>query len=435
MNQLPKNAKFYIFSIIVLAVFFSFFLVSNYPMPNIYILLLFIFLSFLTESLTVRFSNEAAVSVSFAVFFSAIVILGPLGAVISSSLGIMLRYVKIADNRTSHILNTSIYKTLFNGAMVTLCVGISSIIFYSFYVYIADPFFYNNMFALSATIFAYLIINTVIITGLFTLLRKKNFFSLFLNKFLWAVPNLLVIAILGVFISLLYLHYGVLIMLLFFAPLLFARHSFQQYIDLKSYYMQTMTALANAVEAKDKYTKGHSERVSFLAEEFGKYMHCSPKRISILKKAGLLHDIGKIGIADSILNKSGSLTDKEMSAIKNHPELGVKILKDINFLKGVQEAILHHHERYDGTGYPHGLSGEQIPLNAAILTVVDAYDAMTSDRAYRDALSTQEAINTLKSETGQFNPKISMKFAEMLLTTKNEKIINLKNADPIECPI
>ena len=427
MNQLPTSAKLYIISIIVLAVFFSFFLAINFTMPNIYLLLLFVLLSFLTESLTIRFSNEAAVSISFATVFSAILILGPLGAVISSSLGIMLRYVKTPDGALRHIFNTPIYKIFFNGSMLIIYVGISSIVYYSFDVRVADPLFYNNFFALFSTIATYLLVNTIIITGLFTLLQKKSFFTLFFSKFLWAIPNLLVIAILGVFISLLYLNYGVLIMLFFFAPLLFARHSFQLYVDLKNYYMQTMAALANAVEAKDKYTMGHSERVSFLAEEFGKYIKLKPKQINILRKAGLLHDIGKIGIDDSILNKPAKLTNNEMLSIKDHPELGVKILKDVNFLKGVHEAILHHHERYDGTGYPHGLSGKQIPFNAAILTVVDAYDAMTSDRAYRSALPFQEAIDTLKQEAGiQFHPYISEKFVEMITTTTDERIINFK---------
>lgn len=427
MNQLPTSAKLYIISIIVLAVFFSFFLAINFTMPNIYLLLLFVLLSFLTESLTIRFSNEAAVSISFATVFSAILILGPLGAVISSSLGIMLRYVKTPDGALRHIFNTPIYKILFNGSMLIIYVGISSIVYYSFDVRVADPLFYNNFFALFSTIATYLLVNTIIITGLFTLLQKKSFFTLFFSKFLWAIPNLLVIAILGVFISLLYLNYGVLIMLLFFTPLLFARHSFQLYVDLKNYYMQTMAALANAVEAKDKYTKGHSERVSFLAEEFGKYIKLKPKQINILRKAGLLHDIGKIGIDNSILNKPAKLTNNEMLSIKEHPELGVKILKDVNFLKGVHEAILHHHERYDGTGYPHRLSGKQIPFNAAILTVIDSYDAMTSDRAYRSALPFQEAINILKQEAGiQFHPYISEKFVEMITTTTDERIINFK---------
>lgn len=436
MNQLPKNAKLYLITVIITAVFFSFFLANNYPMPNTYVLLLFVFLSFLTESLTIRFTNEASVSISFAVFFSSIIILGPLGATISAALGIMFRYVKTSDGASRHVLNTPLYKILFNGSMAALSVGISAVIYYSFDVQIADPHFYNNFLAIFCVILTCLVVNTTLVTGLFAFLQKNPFLSLFISNFIWTVPNLLIISILGIFLSILYLNYGVSIMLLFFAPLIFARHSFQLYIDIKNYYMQTMTALANAVEANDKYTKGHSERVSFLAEEFGKHTNMKSADISVLKKAGLLHDIGKIGISDSILNKPAKLTNEEMLAIKDHPELGVKILKDVNFLKGVHEAILHHHERYDGAGYPHGLVGGQIPLNAAVLTVVDAYDAMTSDRAYRDALTTQEAINTLKQEAGrQFHPLIAEEFAEMITTTKNEEIVNLKQANNVSPPL
>ncbi len=170
-------------------------------------------------------------------------------------------------------------------------------------------------------------------------------------------------------------------------------------------YKGTMQALAAVIDAKDPYTRGHSQRVVEYALPGGVSLSLSQKELEVLEYAGILHDIGKIGIADSILSKPGKLTTEEYCAFLEHPVIGAKIIDGIPFLNPVKGLVLHHHERYDGTGYPDGLKGDDIPMGARILAVADTFDSITTDRPYRAALSTEHAIRELRRCSGnQFCP-------------------------------
>jgi len=178
-------------------------------------------------------------------------------------------------------------------------------------------------------------------------------------------------------------------------------------LEARSRALSIIYALAATVDAKDHYTYGHSRKVSDYAVAMGEAMGLSQDRIDIIRAAGLLHDIGKVGIPDSILNKKGTLNDEEWGLIKDHPKLGVEILRHVIDLVNCLPVILHHHERYDGTGYPAGLKGDNIPLEARILAVADAFDAITSPRPYREQLSSQQAFDELRRCIGtQFDPKV-----------------------------
>lgn len=182
-------------------------------------------------------------------------------------------------------------------------------------------------------------------------------------------------------------------------------------------YYETIRSLAQALEARDSYTKGHSERVTRYALVMADKMGLDDRERKILHYAGLLHDIGKIGISDTILHKRNELSRDEWAAIRNHPLFGDTILGPIRFLSDAQEIVLHHHERYDGSGYPDGLSKEQIPLQARIIAVADAFDAMTSDRPYRKALDRKVAMDEISSGAGkQFDPEVVRAFLEIMET-------------------
>jgi putative nucleotidyltransferase with HDIG domain len=179
------------------------------------------------------------------------------------------------------------------------------------------------------------------------------------------------------------------------------------YDDIDRSYLQTVGALANAIEAKDPYTKGHSERVADLSIKMADALGLSAQEKEHLNFAALLHDVGKIGINRDILWKHCSLDECEEDEMRSHPDKGVQILAPINFLKPALSSIRHHHEQFDGSGYPLGLKGGEIPLKARILSVADAWDAMRSDRPYRAALSVEEAKNEVLRYSGiQFDPKI-----------------------------
>jgi len=195
------------------------------------------------------------------------------------------------------------------------------------------------------------------------------------------------------------------------------------YKRFKSNYFSTIQSLVNALEASDKFTKGHSERVRFLSLELGRHIGLDFKELEILEQASILHDIGKIGIESFILQKQGKLTPNEYSMIKAHPLIGEEILGPIDNLTEVRQIIIQHHERYDGKGYPYGLKGDELSLKAKILSVVDTFDAMMSDRPYRKALSLQKIKQEVITHSGtQFDPSIVEAFIE-LLDLKGEYVL------------
>jgi len=174
---------------------------------------------------------------------------------------------------------------------------------------------------------------------------------------------------------------------------------------LRSGYFETLTSMAAALEARDAYTHGHSERVATYAVVLAREMGLREEQVTFIRDAAVLHDLGKIGIREDILNKPGRLTPQEFAHIQTHPEVGAGILGKMEACRHLIPAVLHHHERFDGKGYPHGLSGLDIPLEARILSVADCYDAMTSERPYRQARPEEEAVGIIRSLGGtQLDP-------------------------------
>jgi HD-GYP domain-containing protein (c-di-GMP phosphodiesterase class II) len=163
----------------------------------------------------------------------------------------------------------------------------------------------------------------------------------------------------------------------------------------------SLLGLANAVEAKDVYTRGHSERVAALARRIALGAGVPPRIADTIAQAGLLHDLGKIGIPESVLRKAGPLSEDEWAVMRRHPIVGAQILAPLEFFAEGAVIVRHHHERYDGSGYPDGLHGETIPIGSRIVGVADVYDALTSDRPYRGRLSRAEAGRLLEAEAGR----------------------------------
>ncbi|MBQ8476540.1 response regulator [bacterium] len=185
--------------------------------------------------------------------------------------------------------------------------------------------------------------------------------------------------------------------------------------DLKELFSGTVKAIIEALDAKDSFTLGRSRRVAFYALKIVNKMALTPAESSKIELAGLLHDIGMIGVAEEILNKSQKLTDEEFEKIKMHVQYSVKILEDIKQLYEITEIIKYHHEYYNGCGYPYGLKGEEIPLGSRIIAIADAYDSMVSKRAYRNNLTSEQAIEILQQGAGkQFDPNLVQIFINIL---------------------
>ena len=184
--------------------------------------------------------------------------------------------------------------------------------------------------------------------------------------------------------------------------------------------MSIIRSFADAIGARDSYTKAHSECVAELMLELAQYMRLEQYKVGRVYLSGLVHDIGKIGIPEHILNKPGRLTHEEYTIIQEHPNIGANILDNIKGFEDIAGAVRYHHERYDGNGYPNRLCGEEIPLYSRMLAVCDTFDAMTSARCYRRPFSEQEAIKEIRRCSGsQFDPVISEAFIEMLYYRDN----------------
>jgi len=189
----------------------------------------------------------------------------------------------------------------------------------------------------------------------------------------------------------------------------------RMYRDLKESFLSTVKSLAQALEAKDAYTRGHSERVTTYAVRLATRLRMPEEEVEMLQRLGMLHDVGKIALDRQILNKPGKLSNDDMEMVHQHPIWGESIIRPLKLKKREMAIVRHHHERYDGRGYPDGLAGQAIPLPARVISVADAFDAMTSDRPYRNAMGLRDALAELEAGAGsQFDPVMVEAFMAMV---------------------
>jgi putative nucleotidyltransferase with HDIG domain len=208
----------------------------------------------------------------------------------------------------------------------------------------------------------------------------------------------------------------------------------EKHAELRLAYISTVRAMAEAIEAKDPYTRGHSERVGVYASRIARQLRCEPDFIERIYLAGLLHDVGKIGIPDAIITKPGKLTEEEYREIQRHPEIGARILEPVSFLSDVVDCVRHHHEWYDGSdrGYPDQLSGDKIPFPSRIILVADTVEAMTADRPYRQGLPLGRVIDEVRNFSGtQFDPTVADAFL-VLIEREGEDFLEQANKFDIE---
>lgn len=410
-----KSVKIYTAIIII-----AFFLVSAlnfkilFKIDNYQEVIVFVLAVVFSELLSIEASTVSNISFSFAVYFTILILFPPIQAGFIVAFGVFFAVYE-EEKKYRHILNSSIYKRLFNAASYFFTVYLSSLFFnYADSIDILRLGRFG-IIALATTILLYLFINSSIFMGLFALLSQMSFKDMILKN-VWALKSFFTLSPIGIMMLLFYTGYGWFGLLLFFGPLFLARYSFKLYLNMKEVYVETITALTNAIDAKDEYTNGHSKRVAEYAVMLGKQVKLSVPRLETLKTAGLLHDVGKIGISDGILLKPGKLDDFEMNLIRNHPEIGAHIIDGIEFLDDARLFVSQHHERYDGKGYPNGVLGEEMPVESLILAVADAFDAMTSDRSYRKAFSEEKALEILQEEK---NKQFSAEIVDAMMEIKN----------------
>jgi len=366
---------------------------------NLFIFIFFLAISVFAEFIPVDLPMAGIITIGFPIDFILILVYGPLLAMLISSIGAIIS--EILDKRTSW------YKIIFNASQYALVTGIAGLT----YQYTGGIVGFQNFFkfAFPATLCAltYCAVNSVLVTIVISLSQEIKISTVWRINIKETIFSYLAEVPIGFLMAIVYVEVGIIGILLFFLPLLMARRSFELYTKMRKVYLDTIRALAAAIDAKDPYTKGHSERVAETSIALAQELNLSDKNIENIEYTALLHDIGKIGIADNILGKNSSLTNKEFDKIKEHTVMGAKIIEPVDFLKNSYKAIYHHHEKYNGKGYPDGIKSEDIPILARIIAVADAYDAMGSDRPYRKKLSHNKILRELKEQSGkQFDPEI-----------------------------
>jgi len=400
---------------------------ANFSNELSYIIIMAI-MCIICASVPVVISNTQSLDMSYVCIFSTLLLKGPYEAVVIAVVGLLFAVSKqvrkskdgtILQVRYSHLFNTPIYRTLFNVGNLAISIYLPGLLFQKVYENMGFAIGTMKMPQILLPMFIFLVLtlicNYLILVALFVLGKMMKPIDAFAATFGELLPNLASIAPFGLlFAYVLNFESGQYLVLLFIFPLLLARYSFNLYLDSKNQYYKMVKTLVVTLEAKDIYTKGHSQRVEAYAEEICMAMKMPMSQTEIVKIAALLHDIGKIGIGDTILGKPGRLTDDEFMIITTHPAIGVKILKEINVNPKIVQYVKYHHKWFNGCGYPDVDEGEEVPLESFILGVADAYDAMTSDRPYRKGFAPEKALQIIEESSGeQFHPEVAKIFLKI----------------------
>jgi len=352
------------------------------------------------------------VSIAFTFIFAALILLGTPAAVLSAAIaGLTASLLRPAPRPPLH-------RIVFNVAELSVSTAAAGAIFRAAGGLPGplDPG--SEWLAVVLAAAAFFVVNSCLVAGAVSLTDGIPFFPNWRANFLWTGPAYLAGALLGAALTFGLQQFGLLALalsvpllyILYFSLKLYAekvlqeRQHGEQMADL---YLKVIEALALAIDAKDRTTQRHIRRVQMYAVQLGKALGISAGELEALKAGSLLHDIGKLAVPEHILCKPGPLTREETEKMRIHPRIGVEILETINFPFPLTEVVRSHHEKWDGTGYPDCLKGEEIPMTARILAVVDCYDALTSDRPYRKPLSAEEALKYVRDEAGtSYDPKV-----------------------------
>ena len=398
---MPLKLKVYIGAVTGLAIALFIYLASSLPLTTDmwWVLTFFIILNTIAEFMPVELPVGGNVTIGFPIDFVVILIYGPAFAICVTFMGEILGDI---FNR-----KTIWYKTLFNASQYALSAGVAGIVYQKLGGVVGLVNISNYIIPAAICAIIYFLINSNLFMIVVSLSEEVSILSVWKKQIRGTLATYIALAPIGFIMALVYTNIGVWGIILFFFPLFLARRSFELYTKMRKVYLETIRALAAAIDAKDPYTKGHSERVAETSVALAQELNLSGRDIENIEYTALLHDIGKIGIADSILGKKDSLTSQEFDKIKEHTIMGANIIEPIDFLKNSYWAIYHHHERYNGGGYPDGLKAKDIPLCARIIGVADAYDAMGSDRPYRKKLSKEKILKEFTEQSGkQFDPQI-----------------------------
>jgi putative nucleotidyltransferase with HDIG domain len=361
----------------------------------------------ISESLAVAIPGGGSISLSYPLAVATILLLGPgYAAVVALVSNVPYLFARPRSKWD---------RLLFNTAQVVLAVALPGIVFTLLGGTVPEAGSQLTILPLVVVATLGIIVNFGLTSLGWNILSGESLPRVWARLFSWMSPSQLVLGFVGIAIAIIVRATGGFGLALFVVPLLVARQTYQQSVRLREAYADTISSLVAALEAKDLYTKGHSIRVAEYAVMIAEEMGMSLEHVQRIEYAALLHDIGKVGVSHRVLSKEAKLSDEEYAEIKRHPEIGAHIVADVPYLADLVPFIESHHERLDGRGYGHGVQGNDIPLEARILSVADSYDAMTSVRPYRGAMSHGAALDELHVGSGtQFDPDVVAAFEHAL---------------------
>ncbi|MBE0477876.1 HD-GYP domain-containing protein [Candidatus Aerophobetes bacterium] len=365
-------------------------------------------LVFIAELFSVSLPYGGSVTLAFPIIYATLITQGPVMGVWVVSCGALTELKKGK--------NADVKKILFNCGQFTISVSGAWLAYkYTGGMVIRSPDA-AHIVPLICAATSYFVLNSFIVSTVVALEKKSSVFDMWSNNFRWAMPNYLAQTPLGFLMAMVYYQISWWAVTFIMFPLFVVYWAYKLYMDMRKEHLSVIQALATAVEARDPYTEKHSQRMANYATETARELGCSIYNAEVIRYAAILHDIGKIGVSDTILSKDDSFSKEDWNKIRRHSTIGGEILSQVGgSFTEVSRIVYHHHERYNGSGYPAKIQGESIPLGSRIIAVVDAYDAMTSHRPYREALSKEKAIKELKKHAGtQFDGKVVEAFLKVL---------------------
>ncbi|MDI6712069.1 MAG: HD-GYP domain-containing protein [Anaerosomatales bacterium] len=415
MSDYPRAFKTFVWSVVAcaaIAVYYT-------PRPplshgDFASLLALAALAQVSEALAVSLPVAGSVSLSYAAVYASVVLYGGLPAVIVALCG----SITVQEIRQ----HKSIWAVVFNAAQMAASAALSCLVLdvvgvppltssWSIHA-VSGKLLAGWMLAALVLWFVNALMFSVAVSITRGLPLRHTLHAQKLASFL---INLGFLAPLGFLMAVVLLRRGWPTLLVLAIPFVLERQVLRAYVRLAESYTDNVRLLVSAIESKDPYTRGHSERVAFMARKLATRMKLSPRQVDLVERAALLHDLGKIGVPISVLRSSAELDPEEAQQIRLHPTTGADLVSRIALVSEASEAVLSHHERPDGAGYPRGLRDSDIPLIARVLACADVFDAMTSDRPYRSALGTDVALQEIVRVAGtQLDARIAMEFVRML---------------------
>jgi diguanylate cyclase (GGDEF)-like protein len=424
----PASVLWLVVSVVALGALATLWGLGVSPRPTLAALALFTLLAVAGELLQVDVYGESTVSVSVAVLFAAAAVLGILGVLAAGAAITLIHALR---------RKAALHKSLFNWSVHILAGAVPTFVFQVAYPVSLQINSFPVLLVMAAIAgLAYFGVESGLISAAVAISQDEGLVTTWRAHYRWLQNYYVVLCIMGLFLALAYQAMGLLGVIVFALPVLMMRYSQQQYVKqtaqsveelrrmnaelgvanrevteaslaLRQLNEELFLTLAKIIDARDPYITGHATKVAEYATGIARAMHLPAEQVERVRQGAYLHDIGKIGIAEHILKKPAHLTDTEYTSVKTHSALGGDFLETCRGLRHLAAYVRHHHERWDGAGYPQGLHGEEIPIEARILAVCDAADAMLSDRPYRPAMTTQAAITELQRCAGtQFDAQV-----------------------------